>query len=188
MGASLAGAKFWRDVAAAVVAGSLLLAIPWALGWLPKIWHWLVQVAELISAGLLYSVPVSLTAVAALLIAIVLLWHLLAQSEARRTLSAAPANPDPVPPHRFQPTDLQERVLKELAALDGEPVHPTVLQQHLNAGGLLLEQALRDLESRDLIWRHSGGYGGVSGIGLTDAGQDFVIAAGFARDQPHRRY
>jgi hypothetical protein len=67
-------------------------------------------------------------------------------------------------------------------------MHPSSFPQRLNAGGLIVSQALDGLQRAGLTHYNHGGYGGTSSVSLSSEGRDYVIKAGFAPRQPRRRY
>jgi hypothetical protein len=191
--------KFWRDVRVGVVIGIILLPlsglVTWLLGWWPAVRHGLWVIVAAVWQGLIFSTAVPLSAIALLLAAIVIATTALRRAHKRvEFLTAELTRPAPglgqpeprelVLPMRFRPNELQEAILRILAALDGQMIHPAHLQQRANSSRLLVEQALRALEGQDFVWQHRAGYGGQPGVGLTVRGQEYVIEAGYVLQRP----
>jgi hypothetical protein len=170
--------QFWRDILARVMAGLIVAGLTAKIGsvygWWPPIWHGIEQAAAAVRSALVYSVPVPLTAIAALLAAILIAnrAHLRARDRVATLmaeLAKPPPRPSPQPVRReiviggpFEPDDVQERILRALAQLDGEPLHPRDLVSIVNVGRLIVDQALQGLEKRGMIRRWEAGYGGKS--------------------------
>lgn len=188
--------KFWQDVRAhatgILIATAVLAVGSWLLGWWPRVWQWVRQVAEAAWTAVSYTVRFPASLVVVFVVALIVLARLLYRARAGAPMLIEPPAGEGQAPRRAHPAprpdELQQRILRLLAELDGETTHPGRIPQDLNVGQLIVDQALRRLERLGLIFRHRAGYGGDPGVGLTEAGRDYAIAAGYARERPRHRW
>lgn len=165
--------------AATVIGGTILTGISWAFGKLPALWNFVVAVATGVWAFLSYriGVPLGLLALGLLALAIagsrLLLRH---QGIGVRAASSGRGS-EWSDPDGLRLSETERRVVEVLAALDGQYAQIDHISDTLRLPRLLVEQALENLHSKDLLYINLNYVSGAS-CRLSAKGRDLAIERG----------
>jgi hypothetical protein len=164
-----------KTIVTTIVAAAVTAIVGWIGGWLPALWAAVKAGAAWTWAMLSYPI-----AVPAAILALLVVPFLIRAARGIRYVVAPPAQPQIIQPAEAPLSDLEERLMRLLAEIDGRLIHFDEVASRLMVSNLILQQTCEALSVRGYIEPNNHIVRGLH-IALTREGRDFVIRQGFVR-------
>ncbi|MCC5811305.1 MAG: hypothetical protein JJU06_13125 [Ectothiorhodospiraceae bacterium] len=173
----------WKQIAAGVISGVILLALSWLGGVLPTIWAWLLAAANLVWSTLTYAVTIPVWL--AIVVIVAMGWIAAYVFRKPPALPAeSPAEPLPQAHAELALNPLETQIVRSLAHADGGWLTLDDLAEISGSPRLLVEQSVERLHSMDLLLDRLNAIHGQS-FRLSSTGRDIAISRGYV-PQMHR--